>query len=87
MASVALGLGLGTEGLTKREVAGPVPFRMSESWSVRAEGRGTRVEGRRAYCSHFLPITNVKIMSKSESFSKKSEYQKKQKTKGNIHSN
>lgn len=59
MASVALGLGLGTEGLTKREVAGPVPFRMSETWSVRAEGRDTPKEGRRADCSHFLPITLV----------------------------
>ena len=30
MASVGLGLGLGTEGLMKREVAGPVPCWMSK---------------------------------------------------------
>lgn len=59
MASVALGLGLETEGLTKREVAGPVPFRMSGTWSVRAEGRDTLKEWRRADCFHFLPITLV----------------------------
>ena len=35
MASEGLGLGLGADGLMKRETAGPVPFLISEIQSVR----------------------------------------------------
>ena len=49
MASVALGLGLGVEGLMKREVAGPVPFLISGLRGVR---RDSVERGKLADCSH-----------------------------------
>ena len=54
MASAGLGLGLGTEGLMKREVAGPVPFRMSGFLSLRKEGDDKPKGGMLTDCSHFL---------------------------------
>ena len=54
MASVGLGLGVGTAGLMKREVAGPVPFRMSGLGSLESSKQThvLRKGGMLADCSH-----------------------------------
>ena len=52
MASVGLGFGLGVSGLMKREVAGPVRFRMSGMRRIRVERGDTVEEGMLADCSH-----------------------------------
>ena len=52
MASLGLGLGLGTEGLMKREVAGPVPFWMSKICWIRDKSGEMAREGS-------LPIARI----------------------------